>query len=617
MLEVPDQPTRIGRYEIIRPLGEGAMAQVFLAELQTFGGFRRKVALKIVRPEFARDPKFGQLMSREAMIGSLLQHPNVVETLEFNEADGRMFLALEFVEGETVEDLLKATKAETGTGLPLDLSLEIIVQVLKGLGYAHNLRTGEDEEMGIIHRDLKPGNIMVSRHGVVKVMDFGIAKAKVAAATITAAGQVRGTPIYMAPEQVMGKPLDHRCDQFAAATVLYELITGEQLFIARNLIEIMRRVSRAEVADAIVKMNLFHPGLGDITAKMWKADAAERWADCDAAATVLEDLLPSVKRAMANGEVPDRVDEVPVPEAPVKVANIAVPKEEEPTSRGTRTSRRQPKQKESQGLLGLLGFRKAKEEPKKRRRRKRRPGETGPMSADGSRRRQGESGGMGTTGGGRGSADNETVAATGSIRRRRRKKRRSDAAESQPMDDTRPQREPVATAPPPEPEPPEPPTAEPEPPLADTSDIPGRLEANPLMSSVAGTVDDEEPDADPPAVEPDGESVEIMFMDTTFSHDVVTGELPSNDRMAKASSKVESLPSTNRLEPIDLGGRRGRPVDTREQPPAPAQPAPSQQASSQATPVTWTEQPAGTRDGEEEGDDALPSGDLDAFFTED
>ena len=112
-----DQLTQLGRYRILTSLGHGAMADVYLAELETFGGFKRKVALKVVRDEFARDPKFAQLLTREAMIGSYLQHPNIVETLEFEDVDGRMFLALEFVEGETVEDLLDQRKEEGTPGL--------------------------------------------------------------------------------------------------------------------------------------------------------------------------------------------------------------------------------------------------------------------------------------------------------------------------------------------------------------------------------------------------------------------------------------------------------------------------------------------------------------------
>ncbi len=361
-------PTQIGRYRILKPLGQGAMATVYLAELATLGGFRRKVALKVVRDEFARDAKFGQLMAREAMIGSLLQHPNIVETLEFNEADGRMFLALEFVEGQTVEDLIKAAKGDGRPSLSLVHSLEIAVQVLQGLAYAHSLESDEGEGIGIVHRDLKPGNIMVSRHGQVKVMDFGIAKAKVAMATITAAGQVRGTPIYMAPEQVTGQALDGRADQFAAATVLYEMLTGKQVFIARNLIEIMRAVSRADVQEPLGVLAELHPGLPGVLGRMWSRQPDERYASCKLAASDLQALLVEEQRKF--------------------MTLTPVPKDPEVEKKAPR--RRRKKEPEHRGgVFGLmdalgLGRKKAKVEeppPRKRRRKKRRPEGAQPAAA--------------------------------------------------------------------------------------------------------------------------------------------------------------------------------------------------------------------------------------------
>jgi len=293
--------TQLGRYRILDSLGQGAMADVYLAELETFGGFKRKVALKVVRDEFARDPKFAQLLTREAMIGSYLQHPNIVETLEFEDIDGRMFLALEFVEGETVEDLLEQRKEEGTPGLQVDLAVEIVIQVLQGLSYAHNLHSPDDgKHLGIIHRDLKPGNLMISRHGHVKIMDFGIAKAKFQSATLTAQGQVRGTPIYMAPEQVTGKVLDGRTDQFAMATVLHELITGQQLFIGRNLLDIMRMVCKAEVASAVSQLESIDSQLAKTAQRMWSVTPDGRFADCGDASQALEACLPAIKAKVAE-----------------------------------------------------------------------------------------------------------------------------------------------------------------------------------------------------------------------------------------------------------------------------------------------------------------------------
>lgn len=594
--EAPAELTQIGRYQIVKELGQGAMATVFLAELQTFGGFKRKVALKVVRSEFARDPKFSQLMAREAMIGSYLQHPNIVETLEFNEVDGRMFLALEFIEGQTVEELLEQNKSRGETGIPLDLALEIQVQILKGLSYAHNLPSPETgERMGIIHRDLKPGNIMVSRHGVVKVMDFGIAKAKVACATITAAGQVRGTPIYMAPEQVMGKPLDGGCDQFAAATVLYELVTGEQLFIAKNLIEIMRRVSRAEVGDACAKLDRYTPGLGSVAARMWKADPTHRFEDCVDAAVAIEDLLPSVKAALARGESLQPSPEPPAapPPDPGKGPNLArlgPPADVDETAEQVDTpAPLRPKRKRT--FLEILGLKKPPEpEPKKRRKkRKRSPGETGPLGADGQRRRK-------------------------------RKKRPDQAASGaqpapKPLETTRPDHHaasgPVPTPPPAtvaeaSPPAPPPPRNEPErspapapspaaapPPDSESPREGGRLEPNPLLAGLSAVGDEsvssiaEAPsapptlsgdEATPPAERPAPRgqeataSTSLVFEDSTFGEST-SGIAPVTDSLGILSApSAPALKAAAGLAPDKLAVESSRGEDEDDRNEAPEQP---------------------------------------------
>ncbi len=292
----------IGRYRLVKNLGQGAMARVYLAEYESGMSFKRMVALKVVRPEYARDDKFVQLMAREALIGSWLQHPNIVETLEFNQAEGRHYLALEYVEGDTLQELIEGAVAEGHTTIPAIVALDAMIQVCRGLGYAHSLRSPEGEALDIVHRDLKPANIMLSRHGVVKIMDFGIAKAKVAVAMLTAAGQVRGTPIYMAPEQVLGKPLDGRADQFAAGTVLHELITGRQVFLANNLVQIMTRVAKVDIGEAPDEAEAIVPGLKSILTRMWSKVPEERYPDCAVIATELDDLVIKLRRDERRAE---------------------------------------------------------------------------------------------------------------------------------------------------------------------------------------------------------------------------------------------------------------------------------------------------------------------------
>lgn len=355
------------------------MARVYLAEFESGMNFKRKVALKVVRPEFAKDDKFIQLMAREALIGSWLQHPNIVETLEFNQCEGRHYLALEFVEGDTLEGLLQDASNRDQMGLQPALALEVMIQVLKGLSYAHQLRSPEGEALQIVHRDLKPGNLMLSKHGLVKIMDFGIAKAKVAVAMLTAAGQVRGTPIYMAPEQVLGRDLDGRSDQFAAATVMHELITGRQVFLAGNLVQIMTRVARVDVGDAVDEVEALIPGVGPILARMWSKVPEDRFTECAEVASLLEDLLLPIKKRdreasrSATAVAPAlKKPAAPAPPAANRPAQL-VPSAKTPSPPPVSDVRVKavekeapPKEKSSGFFRGLLGFGKKEPEPPKK-----------------------------------------------------------------------------------------------------------------------------------------------------------------------------------------------------------------------------------------------------------
>ena len=285
-------PSQIGPYRIIKTLGEGAMARVYLAELVATGGFRRKCALKVVHPEFARDSKFIELMQREARLGALLEHPNIVNTISHGDFKGVHFIDLEYVEGKTLDEFLDMMLKKGKRGLELSFCLQIILPILRGLDYAHNF-TDESWEgpPGMVHRDLKPANIMLSNQAVVKIMDFGIAKAKVSRTKLTNIGQVRGTPVYMAPEQVTGKEVDGRSDQFSAASVFYELVTGKRLFSGVNLIHVMQSVAHAKTSEAEQLMENACPGLGSVLARMWEQLPEKRYKTCSDAADALADVL--------------------------------------------------------------------------------------------------------------------------------------------------------------------------------------------------------------------------------------------------------------------------------------------------------------------------------------
>ena len=285
-------PKQVGPYRVLKLLGSGSMASVFLAEQAGRGGFRKKLALKIVRPEYADDETFIKLLMREAAIGGLLRHPNIIQTLSFEQYDGRYVLVLEYVSGRTVRQVLRRDRQPKG-GLNASLAIDICVQVCRALDYAHALEDDEQTKLEIIHRDLKPSNLMLSEHGVVKIMDFGIARAAASWALMTSAGVVRGTPAYMSPEQVRGDPLDGRSDLFSLGTIFCELITGRSIFRGGKMVDVMSRVANVDIGDSIQEAEAILPGAQPILEKLLAEDPAARFSRGSEVGAELKELLIS------------------------------------------------------------------------------------------------------------------------------------------------------------------------------------------------------------------------------------------------------------------------------------------------------------------------------------
>lgn len=228
----------VSRYQVISALGEGSVGQVYLALDLRLG---RKVALKFLRQEFTRDPNLVQRFMREAQAASGISHPNIVTVFEIEEHECGHFIATEFIEGQTLRQRL------AGGGMKLNETLDISIQLARALDAAHTA--------GIVHRDIKPENIMVRIDGLVKVLDFGLAKLSgddpetndgcipLNSPSQTGSGVVMGTISYMSPEQSMGQRVDHRTDIFSLGVVLYEMVTGAKPFTGE---------SPESVSDAVV-----------------------------------------------------------------------------------------------------------------------------------------------------------------------------------------------------------------------------------------------------------------------------------------------------------------------------------------------------------------------------
>ncbi|MFB3922184.1 MAG: protein kinase [Terriglobia bacterium] len=259
----PKQPTKLGKYVIKSPLGKGAMGVVYLAEDQRLG---RPVALKTMSPSVADDPELLQRFYREAQSAGQLRHPNIVTIYDIDEADGVPFIAMEFLEGESLESVIAARKE-----LPVVRKVEILAQTCKGLHYAH--------EHGIVHRDVKPANIVVLTDGMVKIVDFGIAR--IAGGSMTRTGLVMGTPMYMSPEQVLGQQVDARSDIFSAGVILYELLTFQNPFGGGDIPSILYKIVEKRPEPLSSLLPNCPPQLDNVIMKALARDREERYQSAE------------------------------------------------------------------------------------------------------------------------------------------------------------------------------------------------------------------------------------------------------------------------------------------------------------------------------------------------
>ncbi len=261
------------------------MGTVHLALDEAKGGVRRMVAVKRMLPGDAHEPHLVELFLREARLAVLLNHPNVVRAFEFGELEDEPYLAMEYVEGKTLEKLLVAARksAEPGTGgLARGIVASILADVCAALHAVHELTDVDGEPLAVVHRDVSPHNVMVSYDGHVVLLDFGISKMD-AGPKLTVTGHVRGKLAYMSPEQARSEPLDRRSDLFGVGSILYEAITGAPLWGSGTDFEILKRVSTGEAPKLEAD-----PDLCAIYTKLVAQAPADRFATAREAAAALQ-----------------------------------------------------------------------------------------------------------------------------------------------------------------------------------------------------------------------------------------------------------------------------------------------------------------------------------------
>jgi len=247
---------RLGKYQLIRRLAVGGMAEIYLAQASGLEGFEKLVVLKRILPQHALDPQLRRMFLDEARLMATLTHPHITQVYDVGAEGDAPFFAMEYVHGANLREIMNAAGRAAGLehqplAIPLTHAIGILAAAAAGLHFAHEQIGSKGEPLHIVHRDVSPSNVLVTYGGSVKVSDFGIAKWS-SQRTQTQEGALKGKFAYMSPEQCRGQPLDRRSDVFALGTLLYELTTGQPPFRAASDYEILNRIVNGELPAPVL-----------------------------------------------------------------------------------------------------------------------------------------------------------------------------------------------------------------------------------------------------------------------------------------------------------------------------------------------------------------------------
>jgi serine/threonine protein kinase len=268
-------PVRFGKFLLLERVNVGGMAEVFKAKSTGVAGFERILAIKRILPNLVEDDDFIRMFIDEARIAVQLNHANIVQIYELGKQGEHYYIAMEYIPSRDLRGILDRLRA-SGQLMPIAQAAYITAKVAEGLDYAHRRKDPQGNPMNIIHRDVSPQNILVGFEGEVKVIDFGIAKAANRASK-TQAGVLKGKFGYMSPEQVRGLPIDRRSDIFAVGVLLYEMLTGERLFIGESDFSTLERVRNADVIPPTSFNKKISPQLEQIVLKTLAREVEDRY----------------------------------------------------------------------------------------------------------------------------------------------------------------------------------------------------------------------------------------------------------------------------------------------------------------------------------------------------
>jgi eukaryotic-like serine/threonine-protein kinase len=291
-------PRRFGPYTLFAPVGRGGMAELFLARAETELGATKLVVVKQILPAFSDDPRFAEMLIHEAKLAAGLSHRHIVQVHDLGRDEGRLYIAMDYVEGFDLNALLRLC-TQKGVGLPAQHALGIVADILEALDYAHRRVNDSAEPLGIVHRDVSPSNVLISYEGEVKLCDFGIAHAndlvrepgRLRSTSDEASEALKGKAGYMSPEHARAETLDARSDVFAAGIILWELLAGHRLYKARSEMPLLEQARRAEIPPLPNKGLPNHEELERIARRALARDRDERYPSAAAFQRDLEDYL--------------------------------------------------------------------------------------------------------------------------------------------------------------------------------------------------------------------------------------------------------------------------------------------------------------------------------------
>jgi hypothetical protein len=291
---------RIGPYLLQQKVARGGMAELFLADYVRRDGFRRKVAVKRILPHLAGNNDFIKMFTREARLAALLQHPNIVQIFDYGKIENAYFIAMEFIDGKNLGEILSAMKH----GLTVDQTVFIILQICKGLDYSHKKQDEKGKPINLVHRDISPQNMLVSYQGEVKISDFGISKAR-SEPSLTQAGVVKGKMAYLSPEQALGESIDQQADLYALGLVFYETLAGRRVYKFKSDVEAIQTIPKKDIDPLINSLPDLPEELNRIVMKCLEKDKGKRY---QTASDLYADLLACKKELKITFDAADLSD---------------------------------------------------------------------------------------------------------------------------------------------------------------------------------------------------------------------------------------------------------------------------------------------------------------------